>query len=99
MRAAWPLLLALRAAAGEIRIEVRDPSGAPVEASVKAANTDLGIARTLQTDSRGIALLTDLPAGAYRLEISRAGFTTQIILIEVRSAVQIQRTITLRDQR
>ena len=44
---------------------------------------------------RGRIRSADLPYGRYRLEISKAGFATQSVLIDVQSATPISRTITM----
>ncbi|HUA59664.1 MAG TPA: TonB-dependent receptor [Verrucomicrobiae bacterium] len=80
--------------AGEIRVEVKDPSGAPIEA-VGSLRSDSGAARSFQTDTRGLGTLANLPFGSYLVEISKPGFAPQQLRIEVRSTVPIVRTIIL----
>src|SRR6185295_15149540 len=81
--------------AGELRIEIRDPSGAAVEAAGKLVNLNGSGNRAFQTDARGAFTLTNLAFGRYRIEISKAGFATQTILVDVQSATPIARAITL----
>ena len=86
--AAAPYLLLLGVAsvlwaagpAGEIRIEVKDPSGAAMEASGKLENLASGTDRSFQTDAQGSYTLKSVPSGRYRLELSRSGFATQSLL-------------------
>src|SRR5580658_7432951 len=80
---------------GEIRVQVKDPSGAPMEASGKLESVAPGVRRTFQTDAQGTYTLGNLPYGRYRLEISKTGFGAQSVLIEVKSATPISRTLTL----
>ena len=82
-------------AAGSIRLEVKDPSGAPMEASGRLQNLATGVERSFQTDAQGIATLDGLVYGAYRLEVSKDGFATSSSSIEVRSATTVARAITM----
>ncbi len=78
---------------GEIRLEVKDPSNAAVQASgqLRGSRQD----RQFETDAQGIARIAPLPYGRYRLDISKTGFATQIIELEVASATPVSRVITL----
>ncbi len=77
---------------GEIRVQVKDPSGAAMEASGKLESLAPGVRRSFQTDAQGTYTLGNLPYGRYRLEISKTGFATQSVLIDVQSATPISRT-------
>lgn len=81
--------------AGEIRILVTDPSGAAVEASGRLRGPAAGIDRSFRTDSHGAYTLRSVPYGRYRLEISKDGFATQSVLIDVQSATPISRALTM----
>ena len=74
---------------GEIRLDVHDPAGAPMQASGRLANT--AINRPFQTDSLGNVRFTALPYGRYRLDISGAGFAPQSIFVELQSPVVSRR--------
>ena len=80
---------------GEIRLEVKDPSGAAVEASVKIQNPAAGMDRSLETDAQGRHTFESLPYGRYRLDVSKSGFATQSVSIDVHAAAPISRTVTL----
>ena len=80
---------------GEIRIQVKDPSGAPMEASGRLENLAGRVARDFRTDAQGMVTLGDLPFGRYRLQISKSGFTTQKLTIDVPSAVAISRIVSM----
>lgn len=80
---------------GEIRIQVQDPSGAPMRASGKLESVRPGVERMFQTNMQGRNSLRDLPYGRYRLEISRTGFVTQSVLINVESATPVLRTFAM----
>jgi len=79
---------------GSIRLEVKDPSGAPIEASGKLFRPQ-GTAIAFHTDARGQYTAGDLPYAAYRVEISKDGFATQSIALEVRSDKPVVRILTL----
>src|SRR5665213_1160760 len=63
----------------QIQGTVQDASGAPVPAAqVKATQTDTGVSREVTTGNDGAYVLPNLPIGPYRLEVSKAGFSTFI---------------------
>lgn len=80
---------------GEIRIEVKDPSGAAVASSGKLENLSSGTVQRFETDVQGIQTFTALSFGRYRLEVTSAGFTRQSTVIDVESATLVSRTVTL----
>jgi len=103
VRLYWVLLAATAALhaqraqhpAGEIRLEVKDPSGAVMEASGSLQNPATGIARVFQTDSQGTYVFQSLPYGRYRLEVSKRGFATQSKLINVQSGTPVLRIVRM----
>src|SRR5271155_3297492 len=80
---------------GEIRLQIKDPSGAAMEAFGKLESLDKAVQRNFQTDALGRFTLGNLPYGRYRLEVSKAGFTTKSVLIGVQSTAPVSRTITM----
>lgn len=88
-------LLFGQAQPGEIRIRVQDVSGLAMEASGKleslASKTDF----SFRTDPRGAYIFSNLPSGPYRLEVSKAGFATQSMLIDVLSGAPVSRTVMM----
>jgi outer membrane receptor protein involved in Fe transport len=80
---------------GEILVQVKDPSGAGMAASGKLEGVVSGVQRSFETDPLGTYTISNLPYGRYRLEISKTGFTTQSVVIDVRSAKPISRTLTM----
>ncbi len=82
-------------ARGEIRLQVKDPSGAAVEASGSLQNLGAGSVREFQTDSQGQISLKDLPFGRYRVQVSKSGFAAQAIVVNVQSAAPITRVLSL----
>jgi hypothetical protein len=80
---------------GEIRLQVKDPSGVPMQASGKLENLAGGVARDFQTDSQGMVVLGNLPFGRYRLQISKSGFAPQEIAIDIQATTPIARAISM----
>src|SRR5262245_57184328 len=80
---------------GEIRIEVKDPSGKAMQAEGKLEGLGTGVTRTFQTDDQGTYTFGMLPYGRYRLEVSRDAFATQSTLIDVQSDTPTSRTLTM----
>ena len=81
---------------GTIRLEVRDPSGAAIQqvnAQLRGARGGLG--RTVRSDDKGVIEFTSLPLGRYHVEISKNGFASQSIDVEVGTEHTLTRTITL----
>jgi outer membrane receptor protein involved in Fe transport len=89
----FPVLSPGQNSSGEVRLEVKDPSGAPMQALVHLAGS--GGDRRFQTDAQGTYTFSNLPNGRYRLEITKDGFTTQSMLIDVQSGTPISRIVTL----
>ena len=80
---------------GEIRLEVKDPSGTATQAAGNLRNSAAGTEQTFQTDVQGKYTFGNLASGHYRLEVSRSGFATQISELDVQSGTPVSRTITL----
>ncbi len=63
----------------QIQGTVVDATGSAVgDAEVKATQTDTGITRTVNSGADGTYILSNLPIGPYRLEVSKQGFTTYV---------------------
>lgn len=80
---------------GSIRLEVQDPSGAPMAAAGRIVNPTAGIDRRFRTDAQGTATVDGLPYGSYQVEITKDGFATRTILVDVRSSAPVARTIAM----
>ncbi len=82
--AGWLLAAALsaQAAGAELKIQVVDPSGAAVRASGTLRGEDAA-ARRFRTDAQGGYVFADLPAGEYRLELSKSGFAPASLTVAV----------------
>jgi outer membrane receptor protein involved in Fe transport len=92
---AIPFLLRAQPPTGEIRLEIKDPSGAFVAASGTLVNLASGSEQTFQADASGVYRFISLPFGRYRLGVNKAGFANQSMTIEVQSATPVGRAITL----
>ena len=74
---------------------VKDPSGAAMEASGRLRNLAGGADQTFTTDAQGVYDFPSLPFGRYRLGVSKSGFATQSIPIDVQSGAPVVRTVTM----
>jgi len=90
-----PIVLQGQGSTGEIRVEVKDPSGAVMQASGRLENLQTGTARSFQTDANGSYTFGNLSYGRYRLEVSRQGFATQSLLVDVQSGTPVSRNINM----
>ena len=87
--------LEAQSTAGELRLEVRDPSGAGMEAAGTLRSLVAGTDRSFQTDGRGKYTFQNLPKGQYRLEVSKNGFATQSKVVDVASGSPLSHTVTM----
>ena len=78
---------------GTLRVDVRDSSGAAMQAGGKI-DSRAGVHRDFKTDAQGHYSFDSLAYGRYRVEISKAGFGTQVISIDVNSPL-VSRSVTL----
>ena len=97
-RAAWLLLLFLlpltaQNPAGEIRIQIRDSSGAPMLGEGRLRGP--GVNRAFAADALGAHTFSQLPFGQYRLEVVRPGFARQTLTLDIQSSTPVTRTITM----
>src|ERR1051325_11209127 len=81
----------------EIHGRVTDTSGAVLPgATVAMTQTATGLMRSVVTDSSGAYLISNLPTGPYRLEISLQGFRTYVqtgIVLQVGASPTINATL------
>ena len=80
---------------GQVRIEVRDAAGTPVDASGTLESDATQVRRAFDIDPTGVHVAIDLPFGVYRVEIVRAGFERSVSAIDVRSALPVTHLVTL----
>lgn len=80
---------------GELRIEVRDPTGGALAASVDLVSEINQVRRSASTDSAGQYIAQDLPFGLYRISASRQGFMASSQIVRISSEVPVHVTVTL----
>jgi outer membrane receptor protein involved in Fe transport len=85
-------LLRAQPPTGAITIQVQDPSGAALQASGRVRGP---VERGFRTDSRGFFRFDQLPFGRYQVDISRSGFASQSVTIDLASATTVAQTITM----
>ena len=90
-----PAPLLSQRSAGEVRLEVKDPSGAGVEAGGTLENLATGADQTFHTDAQGRHTFRNLALGRYRLQVSRAGFATQYVSLNLQSDAPVLSTVVL----
>src|SRR5262245_29064868 len=77
------------ASTAQINGVVRDQTGAILPgAEISVTQTDTGLSRSTLTNETGTYVLTNLPTGPYRLEVSLPGFRTYVqsgIVLQVNS--------------
>jgi hypothetical protein len=87
------ILLAQTTQVARVSGRVVDSSGAVIPAAqVTIANVNTGLARSAQSDESGAYILTNLPVGEYRLEVTKTGFASYAksgIVLEVNTNPQI----------
>src|SRR5579872_1571379 len=86
---AFGALLQAQVPTGEIRLTVEDPDGMAMQASGKLD------ARAFQTDALGRYTFERLSPGRHRLEISKPGFATQMVPIDVAAGTPVVRIVKL----
>jgi hypothetical protein len=89
------ILLIAQIQTGEIRLQVNDATGTGMEASGTLESLAAGISREFETDAQGVHRFGALPFGVYRLEVERAGFSKQTVLLDVRSQIPVMHTATM----
>jgi hypothetical protein len=82
-------------ATGELRLAVKDESGAGMAASVQLVNQATRTSQAVELPPDGRYSFKNLPFGFYRLMAARAGFSPSAELVEIRSALPQNREITL----
>jgi TonB dependent receptor/Carboxypeptidase regulatory-like domain/TonB-dependent Receptor Plug Domain len=81
---------------GELRLNVVDPSGLGVKATVQITSEANQYRNILVTDNQGHAVAQRLPFGKYRLAVSRSGFAELSQSVEIRSSLPAELTIQLK---
>jgi outer membrane receptor protein involved in Fe transport len=80
---------------GEIRLTVKDPSGAPIIATGRLENLAGGPDRVFRTNSQGVAVLDHVAFGHYRLHVSKPRFAAQALSVDVESTAPLKPTMAM----
>jgi hypothetical protein len=92
----WALPLLSQSNTGELRLTVTDPNGSPRRSTVELVSQGNQYRNTFNTDDQGALDARRLPYGIYQVEIRAKGFANYFELIEIRSALPLDRTIRLK---
>ncbi len=105
MRQSWcplvfaPLIGALalfaQSSTGEIKVQVRDSSGAAIEAHGLLESLTATLRRSFKCDLQGAYMLSSLPFGEYRLRLSKDGFATHAVMLAVSSSAPVMHAAVL----
>src|SRR5690349_7327805 len=93
----FPVAVALWAQTrgGELRLVVKDPSGAGVAATAEIADQAAQNRQTVDLPPDGRYSFRNLPFGAWRLVVTHEGFAPVSELVEIRSEIPVTREISL----
>ena len=80
---------------GELRVEVRDPAGSGLAATVDLLSEINQLHRTSATDAAGQYAAQDLPFGLYRVRVSREGFQAFTQTLRIGSEIPVHLNVTL----
>lgn len=81
---------------GELRLSVVDSTGAGIAAAGSLLSQAIQLNQTFTTDDQGRHVARNLPFGLYRLNVERPDFAPFSTLLEIRSEVPLDYTVTLR---
>ena len=88
-------LLCGQSETGELRLTVTDPSGLPLPGPVELVSNSSQYRQTLNTTEDGKLVAKRLPFGLYRVRIQHEGFTPYAGMVEIRSAIPVERAVSL----
>jgi len=88
-------LLWAQSETGELRLTVIDPSGLALPSSVELISNSNQYRHSFTTDQEGKLVAKRLPFGLYRVRIQHEGFAPYADIVEIRSAIPIERSVTL----
>jgi hypothetical protein len=87
--------LAAQRISGELRLQVKDPTGAGLHATGTITGQTAGVNRTFETDSTGQAILRALPPGRYELIFRSEGFSAKTISLDIQSQLPLEQQVSL----
>jgi hypothetical protein len=80
---------------GELRLSIKDPTGASVAATVELVNQSTDTRQSVNVPADVRYSFKNLPFGFYRLLVTRSGFTPSSELIEIRSETPQSHEVSL----
>ena len=80
---------------GEIRLAVKDATGASVQAAGTIEGLATGVHRDFQTDDKGLHAFTGLPFGIYAINVKRDGFAPKSLRVVLRTEAPVAESVTL----
>jgi hypothetical protein len=90
------MLLSAQSNTGELRLEVRDPTGLAVKSTVELVSEANQYRHIFTTDDQGNLNAKRLPYGIYQVRIRAQSFAEVSEAVEIRSALPLDRTIRLK---
>ena len=90
-----PVMLQAQGGSGQVRLEVKDPSGANMMASGTIKGAGGSSSSVFQTNEQGQYAFENLPYGRYRIVISKEGFASQTLSVNVQSSADISETVVM----
>jgi hypothetical protein len=92
----WALPIASQSTSGELRLTVTDPAGLGLKCTVGVVSQGNEYRGTFTTDDGGVLDVRRLAYGIYQVQIRAKGFAQDSELVEIRSALPLDRTIRLK---
>ena len=89
------LPLLAQSPSGQIQVEVKDSSGAAMQADGLIEGVTSSLRRGFKSDRQGMHTMTELPFGQYRIRISKDGFATHTEVIDVHAATLLTHSVRL----
>ncbi len=84
---------------GEIRLQVKDSSGAAAQAGGTVRDLAAGTEKHFETDAQGSYEFRGLAFGRYEIQVTRRGFATQVFAVDVNApVVSVSATLILLPQ-
>lgn len=80
---------------GEIRLSVKDGTGASVQAVGTIEGLATGVHRDFKTDDKGLHSFTALPFGIYAINVKKDGFAPKSLRVEIRTEAPVIQPVML----
>jgi outer membrane cobalamin receptor len=90
-----PVFLYAQNDAGELRLQVRDSTGLPLQCSAEIVSKAADFHISTTTDKAGRLTIRALPFGVYSVRIRHPGFSDRVMEVHITSRVPLDRTMSL----